>query len=148
MKVTNLYYEVKSGADNEQIFFNEEDACRFARSNENGLMDVYQITYSYNPEELPVRLFKETTEKIDANMVLSHKEKAKHIKAKELKSFMTRIPDSAEVIFSDDIITFLFNGSVFALNKYGGEWCDGVGYAPGGTTRCGECSHFDCSKCR
>ena len=68
--------------------------------------------------------------------------------AKHLKAFMKDIPDSAQVIFSEGIITFMFNDNTLALNKYGGQWDNGVGYAPGGTSCCGECSHFDCLKCR
>lgn len=68
--------------------------------------------------------------------------------AKNLKAFMKDIPDSAQVVFSEDFIIFVFNDNILALNKYGGEWDNGVGYAPGGTSCCGECSHFDCSKCR
>lgn len=65
-----------------------------------------------------------------------------------LKAFIKGIPDSAQVIFSDGHITFVFGDNTLALNKYGGQWDNGVGYAPGGTSCCGECSHFDCSKCR
>lgn len=65
-----------------------------------------------------------------------------------LKAFMKDIPDSAQVIFSEGIITFMFNDNTLALNTYGGQWDNGVGYAPDGTSCCGECSHFDCSKCR
>ena len=70
------------------------------------------------------------------------------MKARELRSFMKQIPDSAEVIFSNGIITFMFGDNTLALNKDGAQWDNGVGYAPGGTSCCGECSHFDCSKCR
>jgi hypothetical protein len=68
--------------------------------------------------------------------------------AKNLKAFMKDIPDSAQVVFSEGFIVFISNDNTLALNKYGGEWDNGVGYAPGGTSCCGECSHFDCSKCR
>lgn len=70
------------------------------------------------------------------------------MKAKELRAFMKTVPDSAEVIFGEGTITFMFGDNTLALNKYGGQWDNGVGYAPGGTSCCGECSHFDCSKCR
>jgi hypothetical protein len=70
------------------------------------------------------------------------------ITAKHLKAFMKDVPDSAQVIFSEGIITFMFGDNTLALNKYGGQWDNGVGYAFGGTSCCGECSHFDCSKCR
>ena len=70
------------------------------------------------------------------------------MKAQQLKSFMKQIPNSAEVIFSEGIITFLFGDNTLALNKYGAEWDNGVGYSHDGTHCCGECSHFDCSKCR
>ena len=69
------------------------------------------------------------------------------ITAAQLKEFMKNIPDSAQVIFSDGIIIFVFGDNTLALNKYGGQWDNGVGYTPGGTSYCGECSHFDCSKC-
>ena len=68
------------------------------------------------------------------------------MKARELRSFMKQIPDSAEVIFSNGIITFMFGDNTLALNKYGAQWDNGVGYSH--EHCCGECSHFDCSKCR
>lgn len=70
------------------------------------------------------------------------------IQAKDLRNFMKDVPDNASVIFNNGNITFLFNGNTLALNKYGAQWDNGVGYPPGGTSCCGECSHFDCSKCR
>lgn len=70
------------------------------------------------------------------------------ITARNLKAFMKDIPDSAQVLFGDGHITFMFGDNTLALNKYGAQWDNGVGYAPDGTSRCGECSHFDCSKCR
>ena len=69
------------------------------------------------------------------------------MKARELRSFMKSIPDSAEVILSNGIITFMFGDNTLALNKYGAQWDNGVGYSHYGHC-CGECSHFDCSKCR
>ena len=67
--------------------------------------------------------------------------------AKDIKKFLIQIPDDAQVILTDGIITCLFNGNTLALNKFGAEWDNGVGYKPGYTRCCGECSHFDCSKC-
>ena len=69
------------------------------------------------------------------------------MKASDLRLFMKEIPNEAEVIFSDGIITFMFGDNTLAFNKCGGQWDNGVGYAPGGTVCCGECSHFDCIKC-
>ena len=70
------------------------------------------------------------------------------ITAQKLKEFMKDVPDSAQVLFAQGMITFVFGENTLALNRYGGQWDNGVGYAPGGTSCCGECSHFDCSKCR
>lgn len=68
------------------------------------------------------------------------------IQAKDLKNFLKDIPDNAEVMFNKGSIVFLFDGNTKALNKWGAEWDNGVGYINGEC--CGECSHFDCSKCR
>lgn len=68
------------------------------------------------------------------------------ITAKDIRNFMKDIPNSAEVLLNDGIITFSFDGNTLALNKYGAEWDNGVGYSSSGAI-CGECSHFDCSKC-
>ena len=67
---------------------------------------------------------------------------------KTLKEFIKDIPDAAQVIFSNNVVTFICNGNIIALNTYGSIWDNGVGYAPGRTSVCGECTHFDCSKCR
>lgn len=64
-----------------------------------------------------------------------------------LRTFMQNIPNEAEVIFSEGIITFIFNGDTVALNKFGATWENGVGYLNNGTVCCGECSHFDCARC-
>ena len=69
------------------------------------------------------------------------------LKAKDVKAFIKDIPDNAQVIFSDGIITFIFDDNCLALNKYGAQWDNGIGYPQGGTVCCGECSHFDCSLC-
>lgn len=68
------------------------------------------------------------------------------LKAKDVKAFVKGIPDNAQVIFSDGIITFIFDDNCLALNKFGAEWDNGVGYYSD-TVVCGECTHFDCSKC-
>ena len=70
------------------------------------------------------------------------------ITAKDLKNFMKNIPDNAVIILNDKHIMFWYNHECHGLNKWGGIWDNGVGYAPGGTSVCGECTHFDCSKCR
>lgn len=69
------------------------------------------------------------------------------LRAKDVKKFLLQIPDDAQVVITDGIITFLFNGNTLALNKFGAEWDNGVGYYSS-TIMCGECTHFDCSKCR
>ena len=69
------------------------------------------------------------------------------ITAEKLKAFMKQIPDDAQVLFAQGMITFIFDDNTLALNRYGGQWDNGVGYAPNGKECCGECSHFDCSKC-
>ena len=58
------------------------------------------------------------------------------MKASDLRLFMKEIPNEAEVIFSDGIITFMFGDNTLAFNKCGGQWDNGVGYAPGGTACC------------
>lgn len=67
------------------------------------------------------------------------------LQSKDVKNFLKKIPDNAQVIFSDGIITCLFGENTLALNKFGAEWDNGVGYINGKC--CGECTHFDCSKC-
>ena len=67
--------------------------------------------------------------------------------AKELKNFLKDIPDNAAIIFGDGNITCLFDGNAVALNKWGAIWENGVGYFSS-TSCCGECSHFDCLRCR
>ena len=66
--------------------------------------------------------------------------------AKDLKNFLKNIPDDAGIIFNSQHIMFWFNHNTQGLNKWGAEWDNGVGYINGEC--CGECSHFDCSKCR
>ena len=70
------------------------------------------------------------------------------VTAKDLRNFLKDVPDHAWVIFGEGNITFLFNDNTLAINKYGATWDNGVGYPPGGTSCCGECSHFDCARCR
>ena len=70
------------------------------------------------------------------------------ITADKLKAFMKDIPDSAQVLFAQGMITFVFEDNTLSLNRYGGQWDNGVGYAPEGKGCCGECTHFDCAKCR
>ena len=66
--------------------------------------------------------------------------------ARDIKNFMKNIPDDAQVVLTDGIITFMFGENTLALNKFGAEWDNGVGYYSS-TVVCGECTHFDCSKC-
>ena len=68
------------------------------------------------------------------------------IQAKDIKKFLTQIPDNAQVILTDGIITCLFDDNTLAFNKFGAELDNGVGYYSD-TVVCGECTHFDCSKC-
>ena len=68
------------------------------------------------------------------------------LQAKDIKKFLAQIPDDAQVVLTDGIITCIFNGNTLALNKFGAEWDNGVGYYSD-TVVCGECTHFDCSKC-
>lgn len=79
------------------------------------------------------------------NYVLSEGDKAV-LQARDVKRFLLQIPDDAQVILTDGIITCLFNDSTLALNKFGAEWNNGVGYYSN-TAVCGECAHFDCAKC-
>lgn len=67
---------------------------------------------------------------------------------KTLRQFMKDIPNEAQVVFSEKIITFLYNGNAIALNTYGATWDNGIGYDADGITVCGECTHFDCAKCK
>lgn len=67
------------------------------------------------------------------------------LQAKNIKKYLLQIPDEAEVILKDGSITFVFDDNVLALNKFGAELDNGVGYIDGEC--CGECPHFDCSKC-
>lgn len=67
------------------------------------------------------------------------------LQAKDVKNFLCQIPDDAQVIFSDGFLTFMFDSNTLILNRYGAEWDNGVGYINGKC--CGECIHFDCSKC-
>lgn len=69
------------------------------------------------------------------------------ITARDVKNFLKDIPDDADVYFSDGNITFIFNHNSRALNKWGATWENGVGYLPGGTSCCGECTHFRCDIC-
>lgn len=69
------------------------------------------------------------------------------MKLKTLKHFIKDIPDEAEVVLNNNMITFLYNGNTIVLNSYGSIWDSGIGYKNDGTI-CGECSHFECSKCR
>ena len=68
------------------------------------------------------------------------------LQAKEVKRLLFQIPDNAQVIFTDGVITCVFGENALALNKFGAEWNNGVGYYSD-TVVCGECTHFDCSKC-
>lgn len=68
------------------------------------------------------------------------------LQAKDVKKFLLQIPDDAQVIFSDGFLTFMFDSNTLILNRYGAEWDNGVGYIDGKC--CGECTHFDCLKCR
>lgn len=67
------------------------------------------------------------------------------LQATAIKKFLTQIPDDAQVVLAGGIITCIFGENISALNKFGAEWNNGVGYYF--DTVCGECSHFDCSKC-
>ena len=68
--------------------------------------------------------------------------------AKTLKQFLQDIPDGAQAIFDKNVVTFVYGGNVAALNIYGATWENGIGYDASGTTICGECSDFDCKKCK
>lgn len=68
------------------------------------------------------------------------------LQAKDIKKFLRQIPDNAQVILTDGIITCLFNENIVAFNKFGAEWNNGIGYYSD-IVVCGECTHFDCSKC-
>lgn len=68
------------------------------------------------------------------------------LQAKDLKDFLETIPDNAAIIFHENHIMFWFNHNVRGLNKWGAIWDNGIGYLEG-SANCGECSHFDCSKC-
>jgi hypothetical protein len=68
------------------------------------------------------------------------------LQAKDIKKFLRQIPDDAQVILTDGIITCMFGENTLAINKFGAEWDNGVGYYSS-TVVCGECVHFDCSKC-
>ena len=66
--------------------------------------------------------------------------------AKDIKNFLRQIPDDAQVVLTEGVITCIFGGNTVALNKFGAEWDNGVGYYSS-IVVCGECTHFDCSKC-
>ena len=68
------------------------------------------------------------------------------LQARDIKKFLLQVPDDAKVVLTDGIITCVFGENTLALNKFGAEWENGVGYYSS-TTVCGECAHFDCSKC-
>ena len=70
------------------------------------------------------------------------------IQAKDLKNFIKNIPDNAAVIFNNGNVIFLFNDNTLALNQWGATWENGIGYPPGGTSCCGECTCFECDKCK
>ena len=69
------------------------------------------------------------------------------VTAEDIKNFLKDVPDDAEIVFSNGNITCLYNGNALALNKWGAIWDNGVGYLPGGTSCCGECTHFECDIC-
>ena len=68
------------------------------------------------------------------------------LQAKDIKKFLLQVPDDAKIVLTDGIITCIFGENALALNKFGAEWDNGVGYR-NSTTCCGECLHFDCSQC-
>ena len=69
------------------------------------------------------------------------------LQAKNLKDFLKTIPDDAVIIFNENHIMFQFSPhNMRALNKQEAIWDNGIGYFESSTS-CGECSHFDCSKC-
>lgn len=67
--------------------------------------------------------------------------------AKDVKNFLKDVPNDADIYFSKDNITVIFNRTTRALNKWGATWENGVGYLPGDTSCCGECTHFQCDIC-
>ena len=47
------------------------------------------------------------------------------LQAKDIKKFLTQIPDDAQVVLTDGIITCMFGENTLALNKFGAEWDNG-----------------------
>lgn len=65
--------------------------------------------------------------------------------AKDLKNLLKDIPDDAVIFFNPEHIMFWFNHNTRGINKWGGEWDNGIGYINGKC--CGECSTFQCNVC-
>ena len=69
------------------------------------------------------------------------------VTVKDLKNFLSELPNDAFVHFGQNNITIVSHRGTKALNKWGAIWDDGIGYPPNGTSCCGECSHFQCDLC-
>lgn len=68
----------------------------------------------------------------------------------QLKTLLYRYKDDFQVEIKNGVIKI--TGKYYKsdveeyINTYGATWEGGTAYAPDGAW-CGECSHFDCSKC-
>lgn len=100
----------------------------------------------FTPSEVRQSLEDVGIELVDGELNMEKPEFFRALQAKDLKKFLLQIPDDAQVVLTDGIITFLFDGNTLALNKFSAEWDNGVGYYSSAVI-CGECTHFDCSKC-
>jgi hypothetical protein len=72
------------------------------------------------------------------------------MKVKDLKRLLGAYKDDFDVVIKDGYIKVIgqyYSGTYEEyINTYGGTWQGGCGNAPDGSF-CGECGHFDCSKC-
>lgn len=110
---------------------------------------VNRIPLTFTPEEVKQSLKDVGIELVDGELNMEKPEFfSKLLTAKDVKNFLKDVPDNATVVFSEGCITFLFDGNARALNKWGATWENGVGYPSGGTTCCGECTHFRCDICK
>lgn len=100
----------------------------------------------FTSEEVRQSLEDVGIELVDGELNMEKPEFFRMLQAKDIKNFIKDIPDDARVILSDGFLTFMFDSNTLILNRYGAEWDNGVGYIDGKC--CGECTHFDCLKCR
>lgn len=66
--------------------------------------------------------------------------------AKDIKNFITKVPDDAYVTIRDGYITCVSNDHIVSLNQVGAEWRDDICYHSD-TAICKECPHVGGPKC-